>query len=239
MVRFWVGFALFIAAVATVAHYLGAPGDRVRAAFDSGRMTSAKSAEHVSSEVATQARQVGEFTRIHAEGASVIEVEVREGLAAGVEVKTDENLLPAVHTEVIAGVLEISPDAGFKPHGDLHIKVTAPALAGIHLEGANKLTLTIHSRAPIELHSEGAVRIRAAGRVDAVTMRGEGASVVDARELIARSVDVRLEGAGRATVHATERLKARIEGAGVVRYAGNPTNVDKEVDGIGHISRIE
>ena len=188
---------------------------------------------------ATQARTVDEFTRIHAEGASVIEVEVREGLARSVEVRTDEGQMSGVRTEVVAGVLEISPEAGFVSINDLHVKVTAPSLAAIHLEGANKMTLAIDSRQALELHTEGAGRIRATGRVDAVTVIGEGASAVDAGELIARAADVRIEGAGRATVHATEKLKARIEGVGVVRYAGNPPSVDKEVDGIGHISRAD
>jgi hypothetical protein len=122
---------------------------------------------------------------------------------------------------------------------ELHVKVTAPTLAGIELAGANKLTLAIESREGIELQTEGAGRIRASGRVDSATMVGAGASSIEAVDLIARAVDVRLEGAGRATVHATERLKARIEGAGLVRYAGNPSSVDKEIGGIGHISRIE
>ena len=261
MVKFWVGFALLIAAVAAVAHYIdgsmGMPfevrlSERSGATADTG-VTGVTGGTGISGSVArdavtgsvrssvraSQSRTVDEFTRIHAEGASAIEVEVREGLPRSVEIRTDENLLPAVHTDVVGGILEIVPDSGFSPRNELHIKVTAPSLAGIHLEGANKLTLAIDSRAAIELRTEGAGRIRATGRVDAVTVRGEGASSVDAGELVARSVDVRLEGAGRATVHATETLKARIEGAGIVRYAGNPSNVDKEIGGIGHISRID
>ena len=239
MVGFWVGFALLIAAVAAVAHYSGSVWDIPLDVHFSGDAVARAKKSQGSGVAAAEPRTVDEFDRIHAEGASTIEVEVRDGLARTVEVRTDDNLLAAVRTDVIGRVLQISPDAGFTPSGDLHVRVTAPSLSGIHLEGANKLTLTIDSRTSIDLRSEGAARIRASGRADAVTVRGEGASSVDARDLIARSVDVRIEGAGRATVHATERLKARIEGAGVVRYAGNPSSVDREVEGIGHIGRIE
>ena len=144
-----------------------------------------------------------------------------------------------VHTEVKAGVLEISPAAGFHLFNDVHIKVTAPTLAGIHLEGANKLILDIDSANDLDLHIEGAGRIRANGRVRRLTVHSEGAGAIDAADLKAKDVEVHIEGAGRATVHATDSLKARIEGAGIVRYSGNPKSVEKDVEGIGRISRLD
>jgi hypothetical protein len=236
MVTFWVGFALLVAAVATMWHSVGAPFESTAA--ERHQVSNARS-ERGSGVAASQARTVEAFTRIHAEGASVIDVEVREGLAHSVEVRTDDNLLGSIRTDVVGGVLEIAPEGTFVSTQDLHVKVTAPRLAGIHLEGANTLTLAIDGQSPLDIRTEGAGRVKATGRLDALTMRSEGAGSIDAASLVARSVDVRLEGAGRASVHATEKLKARIEGAGIVRYAGNPATVDKDIGGIGHIGRID
>ena len=153
--------------------------------------------------------------------------------------KTDDNLLSMVQTAVEDGVLEISPFAGIDSTNDVHIKVTTPSLEAIHLEGANRLVLDIDTTRDIEVHIEGAGRMRAKGRVGKLTVHSEGAGTIDAAELVAKAVDVTIEGAGRASVHATQSLKARIEGAGLVRYGGNPPNVEKTIDGIGHISQVD
>lgn len=233
MVKFWVGFALLIAAIATVSQWHGpdiggAPGLH----FDFGR----DRGERGSGVAATETRTVGEFSSIHAEGSSIIEVQVREGLARTVEISTDDNLLKVIKTEVAAGVLEISAAADIDPQGDIHVKVTTPTLAGIHLEGANRLKLDIDSPGALDLHLEGAGGVRAAGRIGRLSVHSEGAGSIDAAELIARAVDIHIEGAGRANVNASESLKARIEGAGLIRYSGNPPSVEKDIEGIGRIS---
>lgn len=237
MVKFWVAFALLVAAIGVFAHWDGPPlGGNW---FSFGGDADSEEKTRGSGIAASEARTVGEFSRIHAEGASVIEVQVKDGLARSVEISADNNLLRLIDTDVTDGVLEISPSASFSPLGDVQVKITSPSLAGIHLEGANRLRLVIDSKSDLDLHIEGAGRVQASGNVGQLTVHSEGAGSIDAVELIARGVDVRIEGAGRATVNATESLKARIEGAGYVRYGGNPARVEKNVDGIGHISRIE
>jgi hypothetical protein len=56
---------------------------------------------------------------------------------------------------------------------------------------------------------------------------------------VARVVDVHIEGAGKARVNATESLKAWIEGAGVITYSGEPKTVEKTIDGIGRIKKVD
>src|SRR4051794_35924259 len=108
MVRFWVGFALVVAALAAVWHAVGAPVGPVRVSIDPGIWSSKTEGETGSGVSASQARTVGAFKRIHAEGAAVIDVEVRDGLAHTVEVRSDDNLLKSVRTEVVGDSLEIS-----------------------------------------------------------------------------------------------------------------------------------
>ena len=236
MVKFWVGFALLIAAIAVFSHWHGPLiGDPLDLHFSSAR----DSDERGSGVARSETRQLEAFGSIHAEGASLLEVEVKDGLAHSVEIGADDNLLQWVRTEVRAGVLEISPAVSMSPVADLKIKVTAPALSSIHLEGANRLKLDIDTTGDLDVHLEGAGRMNASGRVGRLVVRSEGAGSIEALELVARAVDVRIEGAGRADVHATESLKARIEGAGIIRYAGNPKDVDKDVEGFGRISRAE
>ena len=234
MVKFWLVLAFVIATVGTLSQCRGRLHDHpFDVTFGSDRQ------EQGSGVSAAETRTVGDFARIHSEGSVVIDVQVKEGVARTVEVRTDDNLLSMIRTEVLDGVLEIVAVSGIDANNDVHIKVTTPSLEAIHLEGANRLALDIASAGEIDVHIEGAGRMRATGRVGKLTVHSEGAGTIEAAELVAKSVDVHIEGAGRATVNATHALKARIEGAGLVRYAGNPSNVEKTIDGIGRVTQAD
>lgn len=137
------------------------------------------------------------------------------------------------------GVLEVVATVNISPQTTMRLKVTTPALDAVHLEGANTLHLAIDSTRPLEVHIEGAGRVNALGKVPALTVHTEGAGSIDADQLLAGTVDIHVEGAGRAKVHATDVLRATIEGAGSITYKGNPKTVEKNIDGFGRISRAD
>lgn len=237
MVKFWVGFALIVAAIASLSYCeavsIGNPFN-VHVNLGSGN------GERGSGVAKTETRQVGEFQRIHVEGAGTLDVEVRSGQPSHLlEVTADDNLLGLITTEVTDGVLEVSPAISMSPSSGLRLKVAVPVLAGIHLEGANHLNLNIESSAGFDLRLEGAGRVRAAGKVGSLKLHSEGAGNIDAAELLAGAVDVHIEGAGKARVHATESLKAWIEGAGVITYSGEPKTVERNIEGIGRIKKAD
>lgn len=198
MVKFWVGFALIVAAIASLSHcdstVTGSPFN-LHFTFGSG------SGERGSGVARSETRPIGDFQGIHVEGAGTLDVEVKSGQTEpSLEISADDNLLSLITTEVKDGVLEVSPAVSLSPRSGLRLKVVVPALAGIHLEGANYLNLNIVSPADFDLH---------------------------------------IEGAGKAKVNATERLKAHIEGAGVVTCSGEPKKVEKNIEGIRRISKTD
>lgn len=233
MVKFWVGFALLVAAIATLSHCDSSAVDNP---FAFGIHLDHGHGESGSGVARSESRDLGEFSSIHAEGAGTLDVEVKTGASGHtVELTADDNLLALVGTEVRNGVLEFGPTASISPSSGMRLKVSVPALTGIHLEGANHLNLNIDSPDEFDLHIEGAGRVKAVGKVGKLILRSEGAGTVDASELVAASVDVSIEGAGKATVNATQSLKASIEGAGIITYWGDPKNVERNIDGIGRI----
>ena len=235
MVKFWVGFALLVAAVATLSHCDSmAVGNPFNLSFN----FSHGSGQTGSGVARSEPRDIGEFSSIHAEGAGTLDVVVKSGQAGRVvELTADDNLLSLVATEVRDGVLEVGPSVSINPSTGLRLKVSVPALTGIHLEGANDLNLSIDSPDEFTLHIEGAGRVKATGKVESLIVHSEGAGSVDASQLVASSVDVRIEGAGKARVHATESLKASIEGAGIITYSGDPKKVERNIEGIGRIAK--
>ena len=237
MVKFWVGFALLVAVVALLSHFdmpgLGNP-------FDFHYSVGPGSGERGSGVARSETREIAEFRSIHVEGAGTLVVVVSPGQAARtLEISADDNLLGIIATEVRDGVLEISPSSSMSQLSDMRLKVAVPALEGIHLEGANRLDLTLDTAGDFDLHVEGASRVKAAGKVGNLVLHSEGAGNIDAAELVARAVDVHIEGAGKARVHATESLKAHIEGAGVITYAGGAKIVEKDIGGIGRVTRAD
>jgi hypothetical protein len=57
---------------------------------------------------------------------------------------------------------------------------------------------------------------------------------VQAENLEARDVGIRISGSGDAKVHATETLQVTIAGSGDVRYRGQP-KVTKKISGSGDV----
>ena len=235
MVKFWVGFALLVAAIGTLSHCDSpAVGYPFNMHFNFGH----HDGQSGSGVARTESRNLGEFSSIHAEGMGTLDVEVRSSLTSrSVELTSDDNLIGLLATEVRDGVLEVTPTVNISPSTGMRLKVSVPSLAGIHLEGANHLNLNIDSPGEFTLHIEGAGKVKAAGKVGSLIIHSEGAGTIDAAELVAGTVDVRIEGAGRARVNATETLKASIEGAGVITYSGDPKTVDRNIEGIGRIAR--
>ena len=235
MVKFWVGFALLVAAIATLSHCDSAA---VGHPFNMHFMFGHHNGQASNGVARTESRNIGEFSSIHAEGTGTLDVEVKAGQTTrSVELTADDNLIGLVATEVRDGVLEVAPTANISQSTGLRLKVSVPTLDGIHLEGANHLNLNIDSPGEFTLHIEGAGRVKAAGKVRSLIVHSEGAGTVDASELVAATVDIRIEGAGKARVNATETLKASIEGAGVITYSGDPKKVDRNIDGIGRIAK--
>ena len=172
MVKFWVGFALLVAVIATLSHCDSmAVGNPFNLNFRFGHGTG-----QIGSGVArSEPRDLGEFSSIHAEGTATLDVEVKSGRAGHmVELTADDNLLGLVATEVRDGVLEVGPTVSINPSTGLRLKVSVPALSGIHLEGANHLNLNIDSPGEFNLHIEGAGRVKAAGKVGSLIVHSEG-----------------------------------------------------------------
>jgi len=57
--------------------------------------------------------------------------------------------------------------------------------------------------------------------------------------LVAKDVDVVVSGVGGAKVHATHKLKAKLNGVGSIRYKGDPEIKDFDTNGLGNIKKAK
>ncbi|RMG59523.1 MAG: hypothetical protein D6722_22120 [Bacteroidetes bacterium] len=77
--------------------------------------------------------------------------------------------------------------------------------------------------------------MRLQGEAEQARLQISGAGTLEAFDLQASAVEAILGGAATAQVFADHTLKARISGAGLVKYRGEPEVVESSISGAGNI----
>lgn len=185
----------------------------------------------------TEEREVADFHKIILDG--VADVSVKIGPKASVMVTSDDNLLALLSTKVEGDTLTIESKENYSTDLGMKVFVTVPSLDSLRIRGAGDVTVDGVSGDSFEGTIHGAGDLKVTGTVDRSVAEIAGAGDIDFTGLIAKSSDVTIEGAGDVRVHASENLKAKIRGAGDVRYKGHPKNVEPSILGAGDISALD
>ena len=172
----------------------------------------------------------------------------------------DENLMELLDVEVRGKTLYYSStrDVVLKPT-KMNLTITYPALRGITVGWACKiesenviqsddLTFDISGAAEIDLaivaevlrtDLAGAGSINFEGKVHEHYIDLAGASSLEAKDLVTEVTEIDLSGAGSATIHATQKLRASLSGVGSIKYYGNPADTQIDKSGLGSIRSAE
>jgi Putative auto-transporter adhesin, head GIN domain len=185
----------------------------------------------------TQQRGVDAFHSVDLRAVGTVDILV--GPPASLSLTADAKTLEDLDVHVQAGMLIIDEHrhwSWFGRSGQLQIRLTAPALNSIALNGAGALTVNGLNGGPLALVVQGAGNIEASGNVDILTARINGAGNMDLARVEAREATVSVNGAGSLEVNATESLDATLNGVGSINYDGNPKNLTTSINGVGSIS---
>ncbi|MGI4733728.1 MAG: GIN domain-containing protein [Janthinobacterium lividum] len=137
------------------------------------------------------------------------------------------------------------------------VTVTLPRLQELELSGASQSDVSGFRNESLSLHASGASFVRLnvdvpnldvnlssashaemRGTATELTIDGSSASQVEALGLRAERTTLRLSGASQATVQATSSLTADLSGASRGRYAGQPTNIEKDLSGASSLEEV-
>lgn len=184
--------------------------------------------------ITTQTRSIGDFSNIEANGA--FEVKWTPG-APSLSIRTDENLIGLMRTEVANGRLRIEWEKPLRASRNIVVNVTSPRLRAVQLNGAVRFVASNISGGELFLDGNGATRVALTGNANALTASLNGASRLDADELTTRTAELVINGAGRADVNVAETLRVAIAGAGRVNYTGAVQHVEQEIHGAGSVKR--
>jgi hypothetical protein len=171
-----------------------------------------------------------------------IHVQVVKGARPGVTVHGRKDVINRVETAVSGGRLRVSVHdrgivIGADPMNDVRVRVTAPRLNDVRIEGSGDVDLGDVATRSLYFSIDGAGDVTARGQVDALTAIIHGAGDANFSQLATRRARVEIHGAAGVSLDVSERLDVEIQGAGDVRYTGRP-RVTKTIAGAGGVRRV-
>lgn len=210
-------------------------------------------------DVVEETRALDDFDHIQISGAG--DVTIAYGETESVRIEAESNIMEYLETDVRGNTLEIGTRDGvaLNTTRGLNFYITVTNLEGIEISGAADVAvpdvraddfevrisgagdITIASlqadSLDVEISGAGSVTIEG-GEVESQDVTISGAGGYDARELVSQDADVDLSGAGGITINVTGELRGSASGAGNVRYAGNPEEVNVDTSGVGNVEAI-
>lgn len=207
--------------------------------------------------ITEETRNVGAFFKLDIEGN--YDIVLQEGANPLVTIQTDENLHQYIETSIDGQSLKIRNIENVAPTEGTRLIVTYQKIEQIKLAGAAKLSnrgtlnadelrLRVEGAGVVDLSLEaqelelklpGAGSISLRGSVGTQQLTLSGAGNLSAYELLSKACEIELSGVGSAQVNVSENLKARVSGVGVIRFKGDPRNIQREVTGLGDIERAK
>lgn len=210
-----------------------------------------------SGKLITEERKVSNFDRVSLSGFG--EVTIHQGETESLTVRTDDNIMPYIKTEVRNRTLEL----GFTPSGSrrsinpsdgIHFDLVVKDISRLDISGAGSVTidsltaekllidlsgagsLEISNLAADELVSKisGAGSVVVAGQVTGQELNHSGLGSYYAGDLESETALVTISGAGSATLWVRETLDVKVSGIGNIIYYGTP-RVIQNVTGLGKV----
>jgi hypothetical protein len=165
----------------------------------------------------TQVRPLERFSGVNID--FVAEVLVTVGESPGIEIVTDDNILPHIGTRIRGGKLLVSQDRWIQPSATPVIRITTPMLARVETSGYSDVEVTGVS-GPRFAVDAGVGKVRVLGESDRIRLVTK-TGTIDASQLTAETAEIQITSSGTVFVSAAELETDLSERAKVV-YAGEP-----------------
>jgi len=208
-------------------------------------------------EIVTERRSITDFKKLKIGGN--FEVILKKGDDNYVRIITDENLLSFIDTDVKDDVLFITQQKKLISRKKIkliinYIDLNDVRIMGavllknegyleaeeleIRMDGAGIIDLKIKSN-KLKTVLSGAGVVKLAGEVHEQKLNLSGAGKLEAFDLESQECEISVGGLGGAEIFVTDKLDARIEGIGGIKYAGEPSDIKTEINGLGKIKQAE
>lgn len=163
-------------------------------------------------------------------------MDVHVGSAISVDVQGDAEAVRLVSTTVKNGTLVVETPKDFgkrmgKKLKNLKVIVTMPAMSRVAITGLGTIDVEGVSAKALDVSIAGTGALKLAGKVDKLNLAIDGTGEVRAKQLVAGEVAVTVGGTAKASLHASKSFDANVTGTAMMKVAGNPQHVHKNVSG--------
>lgn len=187
-----------------------------------------------SGNIDTELRSVGPFHGVSFSGIGQLVIE--QTGTTSLTVTAEDNIQPVLVSEVVDGRLElgVATNTNIGRVQQIVFRLTVDRFDELSATGAGIVEVTGVDTDRLEIRLSGATTATVAGRADMQRITVVGASTYDAAALASREVVAEATGASRIVVRVSDRLQARVRGAGHITYIGNPAvTID------GHLGSVQ
>lgn len=165
----------------------------------------------------------------------VANVKVKPGKRLLLTIKGDDNIVKIISSKVVNKRLIISSLKSYSTRKPLQISIEVPFLKEVTQAGTGSIFLENITKDVMKILISGNGSISAIGSTNQLDAEIDGSGTLNLQKLIAKNVNVRIDGVGEANLHVKNRLDINIQGVGNVNYSGNPKIVNKSIMGVGNI----
>ncbi len=107
----------------------------------------------------------------------------------------------------------------------------------LSMSGASEVSIPVKVK-KLDIEASGASSINITGTADTLKFDGSGACKFNGLELATDDSDIKISGAGEASVNCAKKLDVALSGACSLQYKGNP-KIEKRISGLGTISSVQ
>ena len=163
------------------------------------------------------------------------QLQILQGLKAGVDVLADQNLLDHVTIELKDSSLSIGLQGAVQLNLPMMITVTAPAISSIKLAGSGTVVYENCQVPALRCTVSGSGEVMLDGRAERIRARVSGSGKIDATRFITQDADLTVSGSGKLLAHASDTAEVVVSGSGKAVIHGMPAHKRAETSGSGKV----
>ncbi len=191
-------------------------------------------------EIVTELRDTDNFTAVSVSGNT--ELYIRRGEELKVELRGYSNLMNYYSTRVGNGVLKLGYRDNVKVRNDnMKVYLTMPTLTGLEVSGVADVEIEGAFPHVPEFHTtisgDADVDFEGTGSTDKFQLTISGSAEIEAFQLVANDVKVKISGSATGKVYAQNHLDVDISGSATLYYKGNP-EIKTNISGEGKLVKV-
>lgn len=183
--------------------------------------------------IVSETRTVGSFENVEISG--VADVIITQGSNQGISVRSDDNIIGLVETEVIQNTLFIGLENGSYDRITLEVNVSSEVLRELTMSGVNTVEVNdFEELDKLSVTISGVGNVKLTGSANELEINNSGATSFEGFDFTANSCQVEVSGVGSVEVTVVDLLSGTLSGVGNIHYKGSP-ELNVSISGVGSV----